>query len=41
MHLIMKKKFHKLSIKKKFLKELAGRFFLIQEDSNNKLPIEY
>ena len=41
MHIILKKKFKKLNVKKKFLKELVGRFYLIQEDTQNKLPFEY
>lgn len=27
--------------KKKFIKELAGRLYLMQEDSNHKLPTDY
>jgi hypothetical protein len=38
---ILRKKFRKPEKKKKFIKELSGRLNLIQEDSYNKLPIEY
>lgn len=39
LHIIMKKKFRKLGKKKKFMKELAGRFFLLQPDSKGLLPL--
>ena len=41
LHIILKKKFKKICKKKKFLKELAGRIYLVQPDSWGKLPIEY
>lgn len=41
LHIVVRKKFKKLEKKKKFIKELAGRLFLMQEDSNHKLPTDY
>lgn len=38
LHMIAKKKFRKLDKKKQFVKELAGRSYLMQEDSGHKLP---
>ena len=41
LHIISKKKFKKLEKKKKFVKELAGKLFLMQEDSHHKMPSDY
>ena len=41
LHIIVKKKFKRSDKKKKFIKELAGRIYLMQEDSNHKLPTDY
>jgi len=41
LHIVVRKKFKKLDKKKKFIKELAGRLFLMQEDSSHKLPTDY
>lgn len=41
MHIIMKKKFKKAAKKKKFLRELTNRPYLLQADSQGRLPIDY
>lgn len=41
LHIIVKKKFKRVEMKKKFIKELSGRLYLIQEDVHHKLPTDY
>lgn len=41
LHIIVRRKFRKMDRKKKFIKELAGKLFLMQEDAAHKLPTDY